>query len=151
MKMIYGKLREVVMSKAKGQFANITWEKELKTLKTVNAKVEKHSDAVVRFGVEYDNISKVQEKRELGILPSENSGLPWGQYKEYPYFISHKGQDYLRVSLVPNNRIKSTYYIDGVEATREQAEKLCLASEFKKSDNGLDVLTIKVENILNVK
>ncbi len=150
--MIYGKLKKEVEKRANGTFANVSWQKELKTLKGVNAKVEKFSDVVARFGVAYDNIGNVKTKRENGILPSENQGLPWGTWvKGSKHFIEHKGSKYLRISLVPNNYVKSSYYVDGLEVSKEYAEKLCLASEFKKSDSTLEILTIKTENIMNIK
>ena len=151
--MIYGQVRKEVEKRANGTFANVVFEKQLKTLRDVTAKVEKHSEVVGRFGVKYDNIGRVQEKRELGILPSKNMGLPWGEWEDEGerYFINHKGEKYLRVSLVPNNKIKTTYYINGEEATREEAEKLCLATEFKKSSKPMDVITVNVKNIMAIR
>lgn len=154
--MIYGTVRNIVLQKKKGQFANLVYEKQLKTLKTTTARVEKHTEMMVRFGIEYDNISKVKEKRELGILPAKNQDLKWGKWVEEKsgvpsHFIEHNGNKYLRAYPVANCIPKTTYYINGVEATKEEAKALCLASEFKENSGTIDCITINVANIINIK
>jgi hypothetical protein len=154
--MIYGTVRQVVASKKKGQFANMVYEKQLKTLKNVQARVEKHTEMMVRFGIDYDKIGKVQDKRELGILPSQNAGLPWGQWVEEAdgsesHFIEHKGNKYLRAYPLSGNIPKTTYYVDGVEVDKDTAKALCLASEFRTSEGGVDCVTIGVDKIISIK
>lgn len=149
--MIYNEIKKRVESKGKGQFTNVVWEKRLKTKANITDIVEKHSEVIGRFGISYDNIGRVKEKREKGILPTE-SKLPWGKYvDENRNFIEHNGQTYLSVKTVPHNYVRTTYYINGVEATKEEAQKLCLKSEFSSSADRLDVFTLKTSNILSIK
>lgn len=149
--MIYGMVNKVVKEKKKGQFANLTWNKQLKTRAGVDVRVEKVSSAVVRFGVEYEKIKAVQEKKENGEIPKETQPLKWGQWSDFPYFISHKDNMYLRCSTVKNSKVKTEYFADGQPITREEAEVLCLKSEFGKSGAEMDVFTVNTENILSIK
>lgn len=146
--MVFGMVNKIVKSKKKGQFASMTWNKELKTRKGINARVEKVSNAMVRFGVEYQNIGAVQEKHGGKFTPKP---LKWGTWSDYPYFIEHKDTMYLRCATVNNTKIATTYFADGIEIAKEQAEKMCLASEFNKSGAELEVFTIKTDNILSIK
>jgi hypothetical protein len=127
-----------------------------KTLKTKKAfassKVTKVTKLVIRGGIEYDNIGVVKEGREDGTLPSENAGLPWGEWAEFPLHITHKGTDYARfypasgISFTP----KVTYFLDGLEVPKDQIQSICLASEFPSRDEEPLCFTIKAENVLEV-
>lgn len=145
-------IEKIVLEAPKGTFKSMKWGKELKTLKGVNSVVTKETKGVIRLGVQYDNIADVKEARENGELPQENQGLPWGSWKKYPYFIEHKGSEYLRVALVNNVKLETKYILDGkVEISKAQAEALCLKSEFPNNDKPLEILTIKMENIKEIK
>jgi hypothetical protein len=135
----------------KGQFVSFKTQKNLKVRKG-QTPILKISEFVARIGVEYDNIKRVQEKRESGELPEENQGLPWGQWVKYPYLISHKDEFYIRCSKTNNGKQppKVKYIRDGVEITRYDAMQAALASEFSdKAD--IDVFNIKVSSILEIK
>lgn len=93
-------------------------------------------------------MKSVQGKRESGELPQENAGLPWGEWKEYPYTISHKGNEYLRASITPTTKIKTVYKLNGKEVDKTEIEKLVRA-ESKGSKP--DVLTVNIENIKDIK
>lgn len=126
----------------------------LKTVRTMKvrkgrAEILKQSTFQCRLGVNYDNIAAVKEKREDGILPAENAGLPWGEWIQFPHLIGHKGNHYMRCTTVNSGFIpKVCFYQNGQEITKEQAQADCLASEFAEKDN--DVFTIKVESIIEV-
>ncbi len=135
-----------------GQFVSITYGKECKMRKGA-AQVYKFSKMTLRCGIEYDNIAAVEAKRESGELPKENQGLSWGSYVPglYPYIIEHKGSLYFRFFTVPNsNHVKPTFVCNGKEITREQAESMCLASEFQERETTLETVTLKVEGILDI-
>ena len=124
--------------------------KQLKTRKGETAVIEKVTSIVIRGGVEYDNQKVVIEGREDGTLPEENSGLPWGQWVEYPFHIEHKGAQYARfyaasgLSFEP----KVEYYLNGELTTKAIVEPLCLSSEFRKSDEPMPLcMTIKADNV----
>lgn len=147
--MLYSSLKNKLLKIQKGQFHSILWERPCKIKKAFNGNViMKRSSAVVRFGVEYDNIQAVQEKRTNGELPAQNAGLQWGEWLMYPYFIKHKNQIYLRCSTVPNTKVKSEYYLNGVKVPFEQVENMLLASE--KNAKKAEVFTINIDNILSI-
>lgn len=147
--MLYTQIKNKINKIQKGQFHSLLWERPCKTKKAFsNNVVVKRSSAVVRFGVEYDNINAVKEKRANGELPAQNNGLQWGQWLLYPYFIKHKDSIYLRCSTVPNTKTKSEYFLNGVKVPFEQVENMLLASE--KNTKKAEVFTINIENILHI-
>ena len=162
------KIEEIksVIKSHKGQNLSVILGKQLKTRKrildsamigdneiTITGEapvVEKVTSIVIRGGVEYDNQKVVMEGRDDGTLPEENAGLPWGQWVEYPFHIEHKGSDYARfyaasgLSFEP----KVEYYLNGELTTKAIVEPLCLASEFRKSDDPMPLcMTIKADNV----
>ena len=143
-------IKTAIHSHNKGSFTTIETCKTLKTKKAYADKsIVKVSRMTGRFGVDYNHISKVQQKRESGELPKEPQRLPYGHWIPgwEGYLIEYNGMIYLRVATSPN-KTKSTYIINGVVSTEENAKKLCLASEFSK--NRPDVINIKVENIVSI-
>ena len=112
--------------------------------------VEKVTTIVIRGGIEYDNQKVVQEGRESGALPEENAGLPWGEWAEYPFHITHKGSDYARFYTASglDFQPKTEYYLNGELSTKAKVEPFCLKSEFRKSDEPLPLaMTIKADNV----
>lgn len=155
-----------ILKSHKGQNLRVIIGKQLKTKKKIvdvveignnlvfektdGPLVEKVTSMVIRGGIEYDNQGVVKEGREDGTLPEENAGLPWGQWAEYPFHIEHKGSDYARfytasgISFEP----KVEYYLNGELTTKAAIEPLCLASEFRKSDEPAPLaMTIKADNV----
>lgn len=150
--MEYNKLLSLATSKQKGSWRRMVWQKELpvRAIYKDLYKVTKVTEGTVRFGINYDNMGAVKAKRAAGELPQANAGLPWGQWKQYPYSITHKGKDYFRVALDKNNKLVSTYYINGKPATPEQVYAICTKSAFS-SGNTPDILTIAIDNIISIK
>ena len=145
-------VKNIITNTNKGAIKSVTFGRELKTLKSVTAKVEKVTTMSARFGITYDNIKNVQTARENGTLPKENQGLPWGEWSEYPYFITHKGVEYMRLYTThSNNKTVTRYFVDGKEVDKETAKALCLKSEFSDNSKPMEVVTVKVENIQNIK
>ncbi len=135
-----------------GQFVSITYGRECKMRKGM-PQVLKFSKMTLRCGIEYDNIAAVEAKRESGELPAENAGLSWGRYVPnlYPYIIEHKGSLYFRFFTVPNSAKTSPMFVlNGKEITKEEAERMCLASEFQERETTLETMTLKVEGILEI-
>lgn len=144
-------IANAIRTTAKGSFHSAVWKKTLKTKKAFqNENIVKITKAVVRFGIEYDNMKAVQIKRESGELPKENAGLPWGEWKQYPYIITHKGNDYLRVSVSANNPIISEYYLNGKRVDKDVIKSMCLASEFPTNTEKPDTMTINIDNIITM-
>lgn len=148
--MLYSELRNKVMGQKKGTFTAMTWERPVKMKKAyATENVVKRSQGVVRLGIEYDNMQAVQDKRNNGELPTENQGLKWGVWEEYPYIISHKDRKYLRCATSQNNKIKTAYFKDGKEISFDSIADMVLASE-KKDTGDNDVFTIDIENIVQI-
>ena len=137
----------------KGANLSVVFDRPLKTRKGVAEKVTKVTRIIARGGVDYDNIGIVQEKRENGELPSENAGLPWGEWVEFPLHIRHKDVDYAR--FYPASGIgftpQVTYFLNGIEVAKEQVQTLCLASEFPKRDEAPLCFTIKAHNVAMIR
>ena len=134
----------------KGQIVTVKTERALKVRKDKPA-VMKASEFQCRVGVNYDNIQAVKDKRADGTLPAENAGLPWGEWALFPYVITHKGEYYVRCTVVRNNFRKAPVYtMNGVEISKEEAQVIALASEFREGDDN-DVFNIKVSSIREVK
>jgi hypothetical protein len=134
----------------KGTIVTVTSQKEVK-VKKGKQPILKVSRFQARVGVNYDNMKSVQEKRESGELPETNQGLPWGNWKVFPYVIEHNGKDYVRFSKVNSNmKTETHYYRNGNEISKEEVYQDCLASE-KPKDTELDVFNIPVDNIIELK
>lgn len=135
----------------KGQIVTMHTIRDMKVRKGEQP-IQKESTFQCRIGVNYDNIAVVQDKRDNGELPEKNAGLPWGHWVEFPYVIEHKDEYYIRCTTLNNNYQGHVRYLrEGVEITRAEAEKACLAAEFPKSTKESDVFNIKVGSILDVK
>ncbi len=154
------KIEEIIgaIKPRKGANLSVVFDKTLKTRKGVSEKVTKVTRIIVRGGCEYDNLAVVQEGRESGELPAENAGLPWGEWAEFPLWITHKGTDYVRVYPASGVNIATgepfkpevTFYVDGVETPKAQVQALCLASEFPKRDSEPLCFTVKADNVREI-
>lgn len=134
----------------KGQICTLRTMKDCKVRKG-ETPIVKDSVFQCRIGITYDNIAAVQEKRELGILPAENAGLPWGRWIIFNYLIEHKDEYYFRCTMLHNvHSVHERRFLrNGIEISVDEAKAACLASEFKDmSDN--DVFCIKVNNIMEI-
>lgn len=148
-------LFDAILGHKKGQFATVSTVRECKVRKG-KATIEKHSTFTIRVGVNYDNQAAVVEKRADGELPSENAGLPWGEWVDgyFPYLIEHKGTYYVRLTPVYGNEANkqtAKYFRDGVEITRDEAKADCLASEFPATPSENHAMTVKFDSITEVK
>ena len=149
--MEFDRLAKRVMHMTAGAFTAMTWQKELSVRAAFKdtIKVTKVTKGVVRFGVDYENIKATKEKRESGILPAENTGLPWGTWNIFPYFIKHNEKNYVRCTVSHNNPMHSVYYINGRVASKTECEQYCTKSAFGNGEVP-DILTINVENVIKV-
>lgn len=133
----------------KGQNLKAVFGKSLKTRKGVTDVVEKVTHIVIRGGIEYDNTKAVMEGRDNGELPSENAGLPWGNWVEYPLHIEHKGVDYARFYPASGLHFEPRveYFLNGVQVDKATIQPLCLASEFPNREEPPLAITVKAENV----
>lgn len=138
----------------------LTEVKTLKKAKDENVIVTKETFTYIRKGIEYDNMASVKEKRENGTLPTENAGLPWGEWIEglEGIAITHKGNEYVR--LYPQSLIVPTvkYFANGVETSKDElvangyVSKSTFAPKLDKNGNPTttDCYTIKTTSIVSI-
>ena len=147
-------IREKILN-AKGKFVRASWKSNPKPAgKFKNVILEKRTIGVVQAGVDYSNLSAVQNAIADGER-GEVQELPWGQWKVFPYIIEHKGEEYIRLypSQGINHYPKSSYFVNGEEVDKEKFAEYLTPSESKKllekEDHPL-CFTIKSENILGI-
>ena len=131
----------------KGTFHSIRWNKELKTKKSCADTITKRTYvSSARLGVDYSHMKSVKETHNLdekgnAIVES----LPWGTWDRFPYTISHKGNEYLRVSMIDGTKFDTTYYRNGKQVTKESIMSDCLKSGF--SGKPSTIFTLNISNI----
>lgn len=135
----------------KGQHVTATWTRNLKTRADVAVVVTKQTTAHVRAGIDYANLASVKRDVESGER-GEVQSLPWGEWTQFPFIISHKGQDYVRLYPATFANLKPVveYRIGGKLASVEEVKPLCLASEFRESGEAPACFTLKADSILSV-
>lgn len=135
----------------KGQHVLACWARDVKTLKTITARVTKKTCAYVRAGIDYANLASVRDGIESGER-SEVGALKWGEWTTFPFIISHKGVDYVRLypSVFANLPMTTEFFIDGVAATPEQVRPMCLASEFRERDEEVLCFTLRAESLVSI-
>lgn len=137
------------MSTRKGEFAWAEWSRPMKTLKTSDADIRKHVRALIRTGVEYQNLSQ-NDGIETGELQD------WQEWETYPYILRKKtkvdgvwtsdpnGQRYYRLYRPEDGLVKVTYTLNGQPATKADIDAYLLASEKGSSGDG-PTLTFQVK------
>jgi hypothetical protein len=151
---------------SKGQFVKAVWKSNptpAAAHKKSGITLEKHTSAVCRAGINFANLSSVQQGIEEGTR-GDVQELPWGQWKVdsegnslFPYIIEHtdKTGNYCEyVRLYPTDTHCNTiYYVNGEEVSKEKFAEYLTPSDAKKiiepSDEDRPLcFTIKKDNIL---
>ena len=94
----------------------------------------------VRTGIEYKNLKSVKES------DIEVQSLPWGEWADYPYLITHKGNRYIRLYL--GNSMKVFYLVDGVKVSKQKA--LSMLPKTKPSEKPA-CSTVKESGLVSLK
>lgn len=151
----------------RGQFVSAEWVSEKKpAAKHKGVKLEKHCSGVFRAGINFSNLGYVID----GIRDGERGEvqpLPWGQWKQFPYVIEHKGSDYIRlyppaktltqedgttkrVSDWSAARMTVEYKVDGKTVDKATFLSYLTPSDAKSDDNPPECITVKAENLLRL-
>jgi len=138
--------------KSKGQFVKASW-KSNPTPKALfkGTILEKVSIGVVRAGIDYSNLASVQEGIKDGTR-GEVQELPWGQWEQFPYLITHKSETYIRLYPSSHKTIIK-YFVNSVEV---DITKFCeyltpsAASQILNPENPLACFTVKASNIMDI-
>lgn len=139
---------------AKGQFVKAVWKSNPAAAaahKKAGVVLEKHTSAVCRAGINFANLSSVQQGIEEGTR-GEVQPLPWGEWKNFPYIIEHKGAEYVR--LYPtDSRCETVFFVNGEKVDRDTFLSYLTPSEAAKATSGEkpECFTVKRENILSTE
>jgi hypothetical protein len=138
---------------AKGQHVLAVWERSAKVKKDIPFDVRKRTAAWVRAGINYANLASVKSGIEAGTR-DEVGALPWGEWSEYPFIISHKGSDYVRLYPASFENLATpivAWLIDNLPVSYEQVEPYLLASEKRKEDDKpIECFTLKADNLIAI-
>ena len=145
---------------AKGNFVKAVWKSNptpAAAHKKAGIILEKHTSAVCRAGINFANLSSVQQGIAEGTR-GEVQELPFGTWLHFPYIIKHtpKGcdeeQHYVR--LYPtDSRCETVYFVNGEQVDKETYASYLTPSEAAKMSSGEkpECFTIKRENILSTE
>ena len=121
-----------------------------------NYKVEKETETIARFGIEYSNIKAVKEKRlqdlENGI--ERKPKTIWWNWKDKNIIKQHNtnGNYYLTLTTSKIARPKTKYYVNGVETTKEQLQKMDLViPSYWNEKEPVQQYDININNIITIK
>ena len=136
-----------------GQFVSVTFTSKVKTASAYkHLEVTKITQAVVRAGINFANLSTVKEGIESGER-GEVGKLPWGEWKQFPYIISHKGSDYVRLYTSVKNVPQVNYFVNGAKVSKETVLEMLTPSERKRvlyRTNQPECFIVKADNVLNI-
>ena len=141
------------LSRIKGQYVSVSWKSEVTPSSAhKGVTLEKHTRAVCRAGVSFERMQSVKNAIAKGERP-DIQPLAWGQWKDYPHTITHKGQDYVRLYPSTNNPTHSTYYANGQEVTKDKFASFLAPSKAKKllDKSTPQCFTVKASNLIDVK
>ena len=98
----------------------------------------KHVYADVQSGLEYANLPENE-----GV---DTGALKWGEWAQYPYIITHKGQTYVRL-YVTEGTARAVYFVDGAQCERDTFLSYLTPSAAKSSRPVGGTIAVKAENL----
>lgn len=147
------RLLEMIKGKHRGTFARIVYVKELPVYSEFKEKirVQQIVESTYRMGCVYSNLQSVRQNNLEGV--SKEYKLPYGEWSSYPYIITYKGVDFLRVTKTKNESRKERYYIFDIEEQVGHYVPFELIAEFVKplKRNENVVSNLKIKNIISIK
>jgi hypothetical protein len=146
--------------KAKGNFVKAVWKSNptpAAAHKKAGIILEKHTSAVCRAGINFANLSSVQQGIAEGTR-GEVQELPFGTWLHFPYIIKHtpKGSEdeQYYVRLYPtDSRSNTIYFVNGNQVDKDEFSQYLTESDKKKMYSGEkpECFTIKKDNILSTE
>jgi len=136
-----------------GQHISMEFKSEAtprKESKANGVTLEKRVKGAFRAGIAYENLKQIKEAIEAGER-GEVESLPWGEWKQYPYHITHKEKDYFRFYPPTGNGQKPSvqYFVNGKETTKDEYDTHL--TESAKNKPKKDCFVLEASNILNLK
>jgi hypothetical protein len=154
------KYLSLIQSQQAGTFLKLSVKRPMK-MKKGQPQLFKSWDAVVRAGVNYDNIKVVQEARADGSLPEENQGLRGGQsWHTFPYVIQKVDGSFDYRFTRNGTKKPNSVILDakGNKVEKEVAKEMAYSSEFSSGDTPVfqvnegyitSIMEIPVEEIVD--
>jgi hypothetical protein len=136
-------LEKIVQKNRKG-FVGVRTKTLCKTRKNA-PKVEKLTMFLANVGFDYTH---TQAGKEAINQQGKENPLPWGEWKQFPYLIEHKGQDYLRLYPVKTSKKRVFYYVDGKSVTKDQVKDYLLKTSKVEEPA---CFTVRMDSILSIK
>lgn len=142
----------------KGTFVRIVYQTELpltSAAKKSGHVIVKHTEKVVRLGVNYGNIAKVQTAESQRTEPKREYA-PWCHWEIKDVLAKHNTKDdyYLSFATVDGkgHHTKNKYFIDGVAASLDDVKEsnMILPSYFKSSSDAPAVQKVNINNIIQL-
>lgn len=122
-----------IMNFKRGAFSPlVTWSSEIKPKAEFKAlKLVKTTTAQIRAGINYANMQSVKdaiandERGEVG-------PLPWGEWENFGYTITHKGERYVRLTPTLNSKPSVIFSVNGKQVSRSEFAAYLTPSDSKK-------------------
>ena len=149
---------KTIDSVKKGTFVRIVYQSELPltaAAKKAGHVIVKHTEKVVRLGVNYGNIAKVQEAEAARTEPKREY-TPWCHWEIQDILAKHNTKDdyYLSFATVDGmgHHTKSTYFMNGETATINEVRDSAyvLPSYFKNNGEAPVVQKVNINNIIEL-
>jgi hypothetical protein len=141
----------------KGNFVKVFWKSNPSPAaihKKAGVVLEKVTNAVVRAGIDFANLTSVKESIANGER-GEVQSLPWGEWKVFPYVITHKDKEYIRLYPSVANTPKVKYFVNNEEVDKTTFASYLTNSEANKllnpEDKPIECFTISADNILGTE
>lgn len=157
---------------AKGRFISVEMITEPKMNKGRGAntnpllgRVEKKSVCRYKFNADYEKAIRNKQAR-LGITPDFNSepmkGKSWLVYNKIEKSLVDENTLYMRLYIVPQQKVDVTYYVDGRRATAEEIDIIKQwtpksTKSVKQLEHGipideqLEIRSPKIENLIKIR
>lgn len=122
---------------------SVEWQTTVKPAAAHKARdLRKVSSAVCMTGAEY---------RSLAVNNGVQTGdLPWGEWSDYPYVVTHKGQDYARLYTV-DGTVRTIYLVDGNVVSRDAFNVYLTPSQANAERPKGGTITVKMDNLRTVR
>ena len=150
------KIQEIIekIQDKKGASLNVQIISQIETLAAHRGRlVEKITKLTIVSGIAFENRKDIKDAIESGER-GEVQPLAWGNWQQFPFHISHKGQDYVRLYLPSKEQQQAGFLretvvqftVDGQPVTREEAVEIC-GSKAEARANEQGVMTVKVSGL----
>lgn len=132
-----------------GKFASVTFKSNPKPAAAFKGtELEKVTTGVFRSGVNFANLASTKAEFASGER-TEVEPLAWGEWSDFPFVITHKGERFLRLTTVNGAKSKSVFKVNGLEVSKEEFESFLVPSARSENKTPTEVFNIKEANLVS--